>query len=203
MEYSEIYMRTATILHFIGVILGVGSATITDIFFFKFVGDKHISSKEAKLMDTLTKVIWIALFILVVTGIMLYIPNMDRLNESGKFLTKLTGLLVLVLNGILLGRYIRPRLTRIDFSNNHMSRFGLSHTANRKLRILATIAGAVSISSWYFIFILGALRGISFPFSYGILAYGVILAFAIFGSLVFESGTYAKIKRRLSGQIHS
>lgn len=197
MEHSEIYLRAATILHLVGVILGVGSATVTDIFFFRFISDKHISASEAKLMDILTKIIWAALAVLIVTGIMLYISNMDRLNESGKFLTKLVGLLVLVLNGMILGRYIRPRLTKIDFSNNNMSRFGLSHEVNRKMRIYATLSGAVSIASWYFIFILGALRGITFPFSYGITAYIFILVLAACGSLIFESGIHKKIQRKL------
>lgn len=201
MEYSEIYLRAATILHLVGVILGVGSATVTDIFFFRFISDKHISASEAKLMDILTKIIWAALAVLIVTGIMLYIPNMDRLNESGKFLTKLVGLLVLVLNGMILGRYIRPRLTKIDFSNNNMSRFGLSHEVNRKMRIYTTLSGAVSIASWYFIFTLGALRGITFPFSYGITAYIFVLILAACGSLIFESGIAKKLKKKLREEI--
>lgn len=202
MDNLEIYTRIATILHLLGVILGVGSATITDILFFRFIGDKHISGREAKLMDILSKVIWAALLLLVVTGSMLYIPSMDRLNESGKFMIKLIGLLVLILNGLVLGYFIRPKLTKIDFSNNHMSRFGLSHITNRRMRVAATICGAISISSWYFIFVLGALRGITFHISKGIIAYSIILVVAITGSLIFESGVSQKIKKKLHEELH-
>ncbi len=197
METIEIYTRVATILHLIGVILGVGSATITDILFFRFVGDKHITAKEAKLMDSLTKIIWIALIILIVSGIMLFIPSFERLANSGKFLTKNFGLLVLVINGLVLGYYIRPKLVKIDFSNNGKSRFGLSHEVNRKMRRLATIAGVVSITTWYFIFILGALRGITFPAVYGISIYICLLIITCIGGLMHENGVFRKIQRKL------
>jgi len=197
METIDIYTRVATIIHLLGVILGVGTATITDILFFKFIRDKHISSREAKLMDELSKIIWVALIILIVSGVALYVPNMERLDQSGKFLTKLIGILVLVLNGLMLSYIIRPKLTKIDFSNNHMSRFGLSHIVNRRMRIWATICGAVSISSWYYIFVLGALRGITFPLQTGIFIYGIILIIAIIGSLIFENGAYQKLQHRI------
>ena len=34
-------------------------------------------------MDSLTKIIWIALIILIVSGIMLFIPSFERLANSG------------------------------------------------------------------------------------------------------------------------
>lgn len=197
MDHLEVYRHAATLLHLFGVILGVGSATITDILFFKFVQNKHITGKEAKLMDILSSVIWVALFILVISGIMLYIPSMDRLNESGKFLTKAVGLLVLILNGLCLGYFVRPKLTKIDFSNNDVSRFGLSHLVNRKMRRWATVCGAISISSWYFIFILGGLRGVTFPVTHGLIGYAIILTCAIIGSFIFESGAWRKLQRRI------
>ncbi|MDQ5929674.1 MAG: hypothetical protein QG594_1455 [Bacteroidota bacterium] len=197
MENFEVYRHSATLLHLFGVILGVGSATITDILFFKFVQNKHVNGKEAKLMDILSSIIWVALLILVVSGIMLYIPSIDRLNESGKFLTKAVALLVLIINGICLGYFIRPKLTKIDFSNNNVSRFGLSHLVNRKMRRWATICGAISISSWYFIFILGGLRGVTFPVIRGLFVYAIVLAIAIIGSFIFEGGAWQKLKRRI------
>ena len=203
METIEIYTRSATILHLIGVILGVGSATITDILFFRFVKDKHITAKEAKLMDQLSKLIWVSLAILIISGLMLFIPSFERLSVSGKFLTKNIGLFVLVINGLVLGYYVRPKLTKIDFSNNGVSRFGLSHLVNRRMRVWATVCGAISISSWYFIFVLGALRGITFHVKYGLLVYGIILIMAIIGSLIFENGAWKKLQKRiLEGDYH-
>ncbi len=194
---TSIYIHAATIIHLLGVVLGVGSATITDILFFKFVKDKHITGREAKLMDTLSKIIWISLIILIVSGFALYFNSMDRLNESGKFLTKTVGLLVLTINGLILGYFIRPKLTKIDFSNNGVSRFGLSHLVNRRMRIWATVCGAISISSWYFIFILGGLRGVTFSAKSGLITYGIVIAAAIVGSLIFEGGAWQKLQRRI------
>lgn len=197
MEKIEIYKHSITLLHLFGVILGVGSATITDVLFFKFIKDKHISGNEAKLMDILSKLIWIALLILVISGAVLYIFSIERLNVSGKFLTKLISLLVLVINGLVLGYFVRPKLTKIDFSSNNISRFGLSHLVNRKMRIWATVCGAISISSWYFIFVLGGLRGVTFAFYKIIILYVLVLAFAIIISLIFENGAWQRLQSRI------
>jgi hypothetical protein len=76
------------IIHNIGFILGVGSATITDIFFFRFLKDNIITQEEKETMDTLSAVIWAGLAILVVSGIALYLPEQARLAVSSKFLIK-------------------------------------------------------------------------------------------------------------------
>ena len=83
------YHDALLIAHVAAMALGLGSATITDIFFFKFLKDFRISSWEAGVMRTLSLFIWFALGMLVVTGIGLYLPEADVLRQSPKFLTKL------------------------------------------------------------------------------------------------------------------
>jgi hypothetical protein len=65
------------------------------------------------------------------------------------------------------------------------------------MRRLATIAGVVSITTWYFIFILGALRGITFPAIYGISIYICLLIITCIGGLMHENGVFRKIQRKL------
>lgn len=48
------YHELVLIGHFLGVALGLGGATITDIFFFKFLKDFRISEWEADVMHTLS-----------------------------------------------------------------------------------------------------------------------------------------------------
>jgi len=170
-----------TIFHLFGVVLGLGAATISDILFFKFLKDYKISGDEDETLTTLSQVIWFALGILIITGLALYIPGADRLAESGKFLAKMSVLGVLVINGFLLNILIAPTLTRMSFVEDE------PHEKDefRKLRKLSFALGAVSMTSWYFVFVLGALRGITFPFSKLILIYVVLLVGAVVGSQFF------------------
>src|SRR3989344_3523616 len=72
-------------LHILGLVLGLGAATITDIFFFKFIKDFRISHDEAAVMNTLSQIIWAGLAILIITGLGLYLTQSDALNHNSKF----------------------------------------------------------------------------------------------------------------------
>lgn len=152
--FLEQYHRTITSFHILGVALGVGGATITDIFFFSFLKDWRISRKEADILHTLSKVIWLALAILIITGIGLYLPEAERLNASPKFLAKLVIVTTILINGVLLNLWISPRLVKISFKQKHDREPG----ELLRLRKLAFSLGAISIVSWYSVFILGMLR---------------------------------------------
>lgn len=171
-----------TIIHLLGVALGVGAATITDIFFFGFLKDYKISEEESKIMQVLSNVIWFALGLLVLSGISLFFPKADELMHSGKFLTKMCGILVLIVNGFLLNIIIAPKLMSISFNGEDHHVQGATH----RLRRLAFALGAISITSWYFIFILGALRGITISFLPLFVGYFTILLLAVLGSQFFD-----------------
>lgn len=98
------------ILHVLGVSLGLGGAVITDLFFFKFLKDLRISNEEADTLRTLSNIIWSAIIVLIVTGVGLFWPQSERLLDSGKFLTKIIAVIVLVINGFMLNFLIAPRL---------------------------------------------------------------------------------------------
>ncbi len=165
------------ILHNLGFILGVGSATITDIFFFRFLKDKVISLEEKQTMDTLTNVIWIALAILVVTGFALFVPEQARLLASAKFLLKVFVVGVIIINGILLNMFVAPYMRRLSFEGT---------VPARRFRRLAFALGGVSLTSWYLAFLLGSLRKINLDFQTSLWAYLTLLVFVIIGSQIFE-----------------
>jgi uncharacterized membrane protein len=178
-----------TILHLAGVAIGVGSATVTDVLFFRFLRDYRISAEESGIMQALSQVIWFALLILVLSGIALFVPSSERLLASGKFLTKMIGIGVLVINGFFLNIIIAPKLAEISFSESNSPELG-------RLRRLAFACGAISITTWYFVFILGALRGITFPFLPTIAVYLAFFTFAILGSQLAE---YLVSKKQFPG----
>lgn len=174
----EEYYGFVLVLHALGAALGVGAATITDIFFFKFLKDFKISEWESEVMHTLSQIIWFALGILVITGLGLYLTNAEVLNQTPKFIVKAVGVAVLIINGAFLNLLISPKLIKISFGGAHAHEEG----ELRYIRKWAFALGAVSITSWYSVFLLGLLSGIKIDFwpllftYFGVVAGGVLIS---------------------------
>ena len=188
------YKGVIVIFHALAAAIGVGSATITDIFFFKFLKDYKISEGERTTMDTLSGVIWVALGVLVITGVGLFIPNSDELLQNSKFIVKVVGVLVLIINGMLLNLIISPKLMEISFGEDKLE----TKEELRFMRRLALALGGVSISSWYMVFIMGSIRKIPISTSEGLGMYGALLVLVIIFSQVFDKVMIAKRKKETS-----
>ena len=171
-----------TILHVFGVVLGLGGATISDLFFFKFLKDFRISEEEVETMNTFSQVIWFALAIIVLSGLGLYLPQAEILNQSPKFLVKMLIVAAIITNGILLNLLISPRLVKISFAKKHEHQLGELH----HIRRLAFALGAVSFVSWYSAFILGMLRSVPISFWPLLSIYLFLLLAAITASQLME-----------------
>jgi len=182
------YRTGILILHSIAAAIGLGAATITDIFFFKFLKDFKISEPEADILHTLSQVIWFALALIILTGVGLYLPASERLLESSKFLVKMVVVSVIVVNGAVLNLLISPKLVHISFGESHEHQSGELH----KLRKLAFALGAISITSWYSAFILGALHRPPLSFLELLGIYLALITLAVAGSQLVEK----KIARR-------
>lgn len=165
------------IVHNVGFIFGIGAATITDILFFRFLQDSKISEQEKGIMDILSSVIWVGLAILVVSGVMLYLPEQSRLLASSKFLLKIVVVSVITVNGVLLNIFVAPKMRMLSFAD---------HPRAVHFRRAAFALGGVSIVSWYTAFLLGSLRSIPLTFTAGLIGYLVVLFGVIAGSQVFE-----------------
>lgn len=179
-------------VHILGVALGVGTATITDLFFFKFLKDFKISSLESGVMNTLSGVIWFALVILVVSGTLLYLEDVEKFNNSSKFLTKMIIVGVIIVNGITLNFFVSPRLAKITFHKKHEHQPGELH----HIRKIAFALGAVSVTSWYSAFILGMFRSVPLSFSVLLSAYITLLVVVIAFSQLAER-VYSKKAREV------
>jgi uncharacterized membrane protein len=165
------------IIHNLGFILGLGSATLTDVFFFRFLKDNTISQDEKEIMDTFSSVIWVGLAILIVSGIALYVPEQERLLASSKFLLKLVVVSVVIFNGVLLNMLVAPHMRRLSFEGT---------VPARRFRRLAFALGGISIVSWYSAFLLGSLRKIDLIFSHAVIGYGILIVCVVIGSQMME-----------------
>lgn len=147
------YHSIILIFHIMFVALGLGAATLTDVFFLKFLKDFRISEHEADVLSTLSQFIWFALCFIIITGFALFLPEAAYLQESPKFLAKMIVVAVIIVNGAFLNLYVAPRLVKISFGERHRHREGELSRARR----LAFALGSISIVSWYSAFILGSL----------------------------------------------
>jgi uncharacterized membrane protein len=165
------------IIHNVGFILGIGGATITDLFFFRFLKDGTVSEEEKGTMDTLSSIIWVGLAILAVSGLMLYLADIPRLSVSPKFLLKVVVVGVITINGFLLNLLVAPRMRMFSFQNI---------VPVQRFRRLAFALGGVSIVSWYVAFLLGSFRKIDLSFYGGLGVYVGLLTLVIIGSQIAE-----------------
>lgn len=169
------------IMHALCAGIGVGAATVTDVFFMRFLKNYRISVREARTLDVLSEIIWVALGLLIFTGVLLYLPNQEALHQSSKFLLKIVIVALLTLNGFILNNKISPRLKDISFGEAHAH-----HGELHMLRKLVFATGGISIVSWYTVFILGSLRSIPLPFTTLVIIYAGLLLAVIVGTQVFE-----------------
>ncbi|HEY4521528.1 MAG TPA: vitamin K epoxide reductase family protein [Candidatus Paceibacterota bacterium] len=175
-------------LHLFGFGIGLGAVTITDVLFFKFLKDFKISEFEADILHTLSQIIWFALAVVIISGFGLYLPEIQELNQSGKFLAKMIVVAIVLINGIFLNIVISPKLIKISFGKKHEHEDG----ELLKLRKFAYASGAVSLASWYYASALGMAKNPSLGFRGLLLVYLFMLGAGILISLVFERANSRK-----------
>lgn len=155
------YRPVIVVLHILFMALGLGAATLTDVFFFRFLKDLRISQEESDVLSTLSQFIWFSLCFILITGLALYLPQAGHYNDVPKFLAKMVVVGVILVNGAFLNLYIAPKLVKISFVERHKHKEGELVMARR----LAFALGPISIVSWYSAFVLGSLPA-STPLSF-------------------------------------
>lgn len=66
-----VMLELINFFHFLGLSFGVGGATIATILSVKASKDKEIQKIQGKIMPPIVKLIWIGMFLLIITGIAL------------------------------------------------------------------------------------------------------------------------------------
>jgi len=178
--FLELHHLKFLTIHILGVVLGLGGATISDLLFFKFLKDFRISKKEQEVLQLLKNLILGALFIIILTGVAIYLPNSEAYNQSPAFLMKVTAVVILTLNGIALHLFIAPYLLHFNLKNHQKM--------GRMWHKLAFALGAISAVSWYSVFLIAMLKSDLPPsFMWLLGLYSAILALGIGVSQYFET----------------
>ena|SRR3989338_524816 len=165
-------------IHAVATAVGLGAATMTNVFFFMFLKDLRISEFEAAVLRKISDVIWTALAVIVLTGIALFLPRAQELGASAQFLIKVIGVGIIIVSGALLNLLVSPKLIRISFHEKH------EHHAGELCRLhrIAFLLGAISLASWYAVFLLGVVKDIPWTLSQFLWAYVLLLVVALVAS---------------------
>lgn len=180
MPYAEFFLSIktfTTILHVLAVVCAMGAAFSADILFHFFAADRKLSPQEMRVISILSRVVWYGLLAVTITGAGIFLSDPARYLISTKFLAKMTIMAVLVINGIILDRYVRTHLLGGGF-----------FTARREMlaRKVAFIGGTISVVSWISILALGVIDGVVLPYASILGLYAGILGTLILASLIVE-----------------
>ncbi len=174
-------MEIATIAHVISVIFGMGSALISDILFTFYSKDKKLNKTEINTLSVLSKVVLISLFFIIASGFVIFLSDIDKYLSSAKFLSKMTIMIVLLINGYILNRYVWSHLLQKDF---------FVSKRERPMRRIAFISGAISVVSWIFVCILGMLNDVTFDYYQILILYFAIVIVGSVISVIIENKKY-------------
>jgi len=165
--------------HILGVTLGLGAATISDILFFQATKDGRFEAKEWEIMKLLSRVIWVGVALVILSGAWflseyLLDPEKARFLQNPKIWAKASMVGIIFLNGLFLHWKVFPIFESMVEGAKKATKFPANMT-------MVFTSGAISVTSWYSAFIMGTWRGLSFTLEYWqiMAVYAGILAFAI------------------------
>ncbi len=185
------------IVHLFGVVLGAGGAFISDGIFFTSLKDKIISKDEFRIIRTASNFIWGGLLLLVISGVGLFTQNVEVLSSSEKFISKMTVVVIIILNGIIFHFFHLPFLKR----NLEKKLASKANPSSEKLIPFVLTSGVISIVSWASAVILGALRSFSYSYTTFLSVYVLIIGFGILTTLVLFFTYIDRKNRKVLGVI--
>ena len=191
----ETYYQIALLVHLLGVVFGLGGATVSDVLFLKSLKDERITKKEKSFLDGASMVIWFGIALLLVSGSYMFWLNWDVLSGQARMQAHVSIGLIIILNGLFLNIYISPKLTQYSADKNKKFASAMVQIAYRNVRRLAFMSGAVSLTSWYSAFLLGFAGRFVLPvYSYGEIfgVYLLILVVVLLISRMVESCSWKK-----------
>lgn len=168
-----------TIVHLIGVAAGAGGAYISDVMFFSAVKDEKIDKTEMRFLKIASSFVWVGLAILIISGLGLFLTDPAYYMESSKFLAKMSVVAILTINGLVF------HFSHLPILGRHVDCHFPSSKEFMSCQPFLLTSGAISIVSWTFALIFGALRSVPYTYWQIMIFYGIILLIAEIVALKF------------------
>ncbi|WP_152579230.1 hypothetical protein [Bosea sp. LC85] len=176
-EPGSLLKSAIKVLHLLGIILGLGAATVLDLVIVKFLVSGKIKADQIAIVKFVTGIVSAGLAVLWLSGI-LYLVHYAAFDPAKlwnqKVWAKIAIVGVLTINGYFIHHTVMPLLEK---------QIGRSLFAglSRKQVAMMLVFGTVSATSWYVPLILGAMPHFNFivPAPRLLVAYAIILGIAI------------------------
>ncbi len=162
--------------HLLGMVLGLGGTFILDILIFHFLRNFKISKEEAVIMHLISQLIIIGLILLIVTGVAIWLTDISSYLNSARFMMKMTAVLVLTINGLILNFYMMPGIEKLSLTKEDIEKY-------QPLKRVAFAIGAVSMISWFSAFFFAMIKDLeSFSYTPMLIVYMLLLIIGVGGS---------------------
>lgn len=180
------------IFHFLGLALGLGTATIMDLLIIRFFLDNVITDEMCNIFSFCTKVVTAGLFLLWVTGLgfllYYYLFAPDGLANE-KVFAKIVIVAILTINGVFIHKTILPLVAA------QKGKSLLQDVLLRQRRVIVASA-VISGVSWYGPLVIAGIPQLSFtvPLTQILVIYAIVLAVVLLLSQ-FVLSVYGKTPR--------
>jgi hypothetical protein len=176
-EFALALKSGLRVTHFLGLVLGLGAATLLDLIILRFLATRRVSAENCDIVEFASKVVTAGLVLLWVSGIgfLLHYALFDPAKIGNqKIWAKIAIVGILTLNGVFIHRAVLPLVRR------NVGR-GLFEGLSPRQRALLLASGVVSATSWYVPLLLGSIPQLNFVVPAWIIlaAYGVLLTLGI------------------------
>lgn len=150
-EVAAWIMSGIRLVHFAGIVLGIGAVTLLDLIIFKFVLTRRIEEPSIRIVIFSSKVITIGLAILWLSGlgflVYYWFHDLAKIGNP-KLFAKIIIVTVLTTNAFMVHSFVIPQI------KSHVGRY-LLYDLTRSHCLLLIFIGVVSVISWYVPLILG------------------------------------------------
>ena len=209
-EPGSVIKSAIKFMHLLGIILGLGAATILDIIILKFLVVGKVKSEHVVLVEFLSKIVTVGLAILWISGT-LYLLHYATFTPANlgnqKVWAKILIVGLLTLNGYFIHSRVLPLISKQIGA-------GLFQGLARQECALMLIFGTISATSWYVPLMLGAMPYFNFvvPATTILSAYAMLIIIGIAATqgihAIWREGAspeaedhYEKLIQRLSATV--
>lgn len=188
-------------LHLVGLILGLGAATLLDLVIARFLVKNRVTSDYCQVVEFSSKVVSIGLALLWLTGLsflVLYAVSDPVKLTNQKIWAKMIVVGILTLNGVFIHRTVLPVM------RSQIGR-GLFDRLLPRERSLLLASGAISVTSWYIPMLLGAFPQLNFLpavpilLVYALLLLAAIIATQSLGAMAARRDSRRRVLQALDG----
>ncbi|MEX0910080.1 MAG: hypothetical protein WDZ75_02165, partial [Candidatus Paceibacterota bacterium] len=168
--------------------IGAGGAYMSDVLFVSSLKDNILSRAVFGMLSIASKVVWVGLALLVLSGTLLFFLSPEAYASSTKFLAKMTIVGIIILNGIVF------HFKHLPLVKSTENRPLFSNKEFKKGAPLLVASGAISMVSWTFAIIFGVLRSIPYSYLTIMSVYLLIVLFAVGTALFLEKKLFKSVR---------